>query len=308
MENLFKWNEEGNPERAVEGPMVCLADGMSPEEWKWLKKAHDLGFSGQADRLLGVTIALSGNWMDRHLADFVATKRWHAQQIAHRLMALGAPIMAVAEIGNLSAVKGPVVVFHPNLLSEEEMKTVLAYDNGPVVLIGGDSPLIASAPIRIKDTSGPDSLVCAAYGVSAPAALPEDAAEKKQPADVTSASDPESWLDALPTRPVSEQFLRRCADILIAALGFPRAARNEKERDADGIMVMGTEASGTARIIISNDKLGYAYPKIEMGRDIKSCLVLTDFPCGPVHTDSRTSFSVKVPGRGAVVLDVVMEK
>ncbi|MDD5704751.1 MAG: hypothetical protein PHR35_02420 [Kiritimatiellae bacterium] len=304
MSSLYLWSGKHRPSRCVSGPLVCLADNLRRTEWAWLNRLWRLGFASRPNRLLGLTLVCSRRDLDRHLDDFIRSRRWPAHRLAHRLLALGAPILAVADPADLGTVRGAIVVFHPHLMSPQDLALVLAHRNGPILLIDAPCAAIADASVSFEDDGQPEPLACAAYGVSAetvPGVCSSPASAT--PANDPLAQDPASWLEALPCQPVSEGFLRRCADLLIAAARAPRVTRGR-----EGVLVLGTGTERVTRLLVSNDNLGRAYPRIEMGRAIAEGCVRSEFPCMPLFMESDTAFSVMVPGRGITVVDVTTRR
>ena len=63
-------------------------------------------------------------------------------------------------------------------------------------------------------------------------------------------------------------------------------------------------ANGQIRIAIKNRKIVYTKPLIDIGEPIESVSIHTSFPSVSIRPKGST-FSVRVPGRGVTVVDVL---
>ena len=112
------------------------------------------------------------------------------------------------------------------------------------------------------------------------------------------AHEPLSFLEDLVFAPVSQSFLDTCAEVIRRCTGAPRVIHG-----AARVRVTAFELEGGAiRLLLGNDGHGYAVAGIGLGRPIVRLQVRSRFPLFPV-VPAGSTFQVKIPGRGAVVLD-----
>lgn len=298
--NLYNYSLSGKLEHCAEGPVVCLSDSIRYEEWKWLREKWKLGFSLKPQSIEGITLVWSNAAFENQLEDFVQTRRWSTHKIVHELMSRGVPIRAVTNINYVEKVKGAILVTNQHLLPEDELKRVLEYSNGPVIMIGEKSSVGLSPDFQFGDVYTPNELFCEGYRTGQILDFNiQKEAEESLPLDIKDIRDPDTWLKELYFRKVSENFLQNCVRIISDCTGAPKVVSQ-----SDSIKVASFDiGDSNYRILIENDSFYYVTPKIDMGREIEYITVMTDFPLLTVKPEGSI-FSVKVPGRGAVVLEM----
>lgn len=305
-------------EPCTRGPVVCLADDIRPEEWRWLRETWDLAFAARPVRVLGATVVWSDAVLDRHLEEFPRSRCWSAHRWLHALAARGTSVAAAVDVRHLEAVTGALLIPNPHLWAVAELERVLVDARGPVILLG--PPVDGLPEPVIGYTDGPEqgAACCAVYGVPADRVLlPEDtpmrmsdrgtAVEGKAPSVPRPTSseevhEPLSFLEDLVFAPVSQSFLDTCAEVIRLCAGAPRVIRG-----VERVRVTAFElGEGVIRLLIGNDGHGYAVAGIDLGRPIARLQVRSRFPLFPV-VPAGSTFQVKVPGRGAVVLDAEVD-
>ena len=114
--------------------------------------------------------------------------------------------------------------------------------------------------------------------------------------------DPRGYWENLEYRGVEEGVLEGCARAMAEAGGVKVVAEGE------AVTLMAMEmADGRLRIAVKNKLPVYARPQIDVGREIVSAEILTHFPAVAIRPEG-TRFSVKVPGKGVTVVDVVVKR
>ncbi len=125
------------PERCISGIMACLGDGISRPGWSWIDKAWDDAFS-LAPENSKVTIIWSDKFFKNELDNYFTIKHCTSFQILAKLFSLQVPVTEIARINNLGSLSDIILVIHPGLFPEDEIRKVLDYRNGPVILAGID--------------------------------------------------------------------------------------------------------------------------------------------------------------------------
>lgn len=141
----FIWKNDGTLEPVFHGHTFCLGDGLSRDDWRFLRLCSDNGYMSQVREVPGATLI----WSDtRNEAEVVAlmnhrtpgTSAWHAA-----LLRRGAMICKVAHIDDLNVVQGDIVVPNPELLPADELAKIDSYTAGRIFKL--------SAPVSPEDYS-----------------------------------------------------------------------------------------------------------------------------------------------------------
>jgi hypothetical protein len=301
--NLYVWNPEGQPERCSRGPLVCLADGLQRHEWQWLKQWWDLAFSVTPRRIVGATLVWSDHTLERQLEEFIPTRRWTIHKLLYELMSRGAPIYSAVNVRDVAKVQGPLLVLNPQLLSADELQNVRSYPNGPVVLIGGRPHYLPQPDWEFEDVYPPYPLFCGVYGAPGREVTLEPGDPEKLSEDLLGIAEPPTFVQELYFRRVSDSFLTECVRLLADCAGTVKVLRR-----ADVIRVQALELEDRQlRLFVGNDSHYYVITELDVGREIERIRVATAFPGTPPGF-RESVFSVRVPGKGMVVLDVFLKE
>jgi hypothetical protein len=301
LSNVHQLRRDGSLRPCADGFLVCLGDGLDEWHWRWLRDRWELAWSGEPRRTLGATLVWSNALIDAQVEDFTATRGTVVHRLAFELMTEGAPVQSTVDVADLAGVRGAILALNHHLLPQEELASLLAYEGGPVVLIGREMPGLPEPDLRIDDPSGPGSLNCAVYGadVDVPEIEAWDAPEL--PDDLMALDEPMGYWDHFEFAPVSPGFVRACAAVIAEVSDAPRVVEQ-----AGDVLVMATEeAGGRVRVALKNNTRFYARPRVEMRREIASVEIVTEYPSLLV-TPQGSEFSVRVPPEGLTVVDVAM--
>ena len=271
--HLYRRTPAGELARCVDGPMVCLADCIEPQEWQRLGERWALGFGFEPAHVYGVTLVWSDAVLDRQVDDMIATGRWSVHRWLSHLMARGAAVHTVVDIQDLTTATGPILVLNAHLLPESERKVLRAYDRGPMAVVSDD---------EVLDT------------------VP-DASHASAPANpVVDAEVPTLFYDDLPYRSVSEQTLDAC----VAAINACSRAAVQVTRGADDLCVWAVEGtSGVLRLLVRNDRHTRTEGTIELARAIEHVHYRNSATGKPIVPIDHL-FHFTVPARGTAVFDV----
>jgi hypothetical protein len=299
LNNVFR-TEASGPRPCADGFLVCLGDGLDDTHWSWLRKRWELALSGSPRRSLGAALLWSDALMEAQVEDFTATRGSTVHRLAFELMTAGAPVHSTVDIADLDLDAGAVLALNHHLLPPDQLEAVLAYRDGPLVLIGRDKGELPAPDLRVEDRSGPGSLVCLVYGAEveeAPVVEPWES--PALPEDLMGMDEPAGYWDHFEFGPVSPGFVRACAHVIAEVSGGPRVTE-----EADAVTVMTTEeTSGKLRVALKNSTPYYARPRVDVGCEIASVDILTEYPSLLVRPEGST-FSVRVPPKGVTVVEV----
>ncbi|NPV48223.1 MAG: hypothetical protein HPY69_14825 [Armatimonadetes bacterium] len=296
--NLYQWQSDGSLQRCSAGPMVCLADGIKPHEWEWLRQWWGLGFGPLPRRVRGATVVWSDSTMAAQMEEFIATRRWTIHKLLYELMAAGAPVYCVADVRDLGAVEGPLLVLSPQLFTAEERAAISAYQGGPVIAVGAGDTDLASAEVEFP-AGGASGLWCRIRGAAPAINCTWEAGAECLPSDLMGLPEPPLYFNELVFQPVPAGFIAACAGAIAQCARAPQVLRR-----GDVIRAQALELGEShLRLILGNDSHHYVVTEIDVGNAIERAEVVTAFPgTPPVVADTR--FGIRVPGRGAVVVDV----
>ena len=312
--NLFWSDADGKLRHCYSGLVACLGDSITADEWKWLRKRWDIGFSFDPEHILGATVVWSDNAFANQLEDYIETRKWTIHRLIGRLIARGTPIQSVVNINHLGNVSGPILIMHPNLLPEDELERVLAYKNGPTIMIGANMSSLPKGAIEFKDIYPPDQLSCRVYCTTETfeANIETDGPENLPPDLFKNIPEPTNFLSDIYFRKVSDSFLQSCVDVISKCVQGVKIVSNPK----NSIRVMAMQnPTGQIRLLIRNDKYSYSDTELDVGREIRFVNVLNGvfnvphvgkcpFLEGLSPAQSGSIFKVRVPPMGMLVVDI----
>ena len=289
--NVFHTDARGDLVPCSDGFLVCLGDGMSREDWAWMRDRWRLAFSSVPRRTLGATLVWSDAAFMNQVEDFTRTRAWTMDRLLFELMARGAPVQSTVKVDSLHNVDGTLLVLNSHLFPRAEIEKIQAYSNGPVVMVG-------------RSDRAPEQLRChvqGAPGVRVPEAGSYGPDEVQ--GEVMATAEPSLFWNHLVCRGVSDGFLKGCVDALLQAAGCFSVVE-----EGDSVAVMAVEQrENVLRLAVKNKTPQYARPQLDVQAPIESVEVLTKFPSMLVRPEGST-FRVRVPGNGIVVLDVALAK
>lgn len=128
----FIWKPDGTLAPVFHGHTFCLGDGLSRDNWRFLRLCSDNGYMPQVQDVPGATLIWSDIRNEAEVRALMAhrtpgTSAWHAA-----LLRRGAAVYKVAHIRNLNAVRGDIVVPNPELLPPDERAKIDAYASGRI--------------------------------------------------------------------------------------------------------------------------------------------------------------------------------
>jgi hypothetical protein len=306
--NVFHTDSEGNHIRCNSGFVACLGDGIESNEWEWLNSQWHTAFDTPPYRIVGASLVCAHNAVHNQLADYPKSRHWSSHRIAYHLMERKAPIQTSIDVASASAAQGPLLVPNPHYFSADQRRQLLESGN-PVIAIGPDFTDWPDAALEFID-GGPDQpMRCRLYNAVSSATFDTSSA-KITPGEPIAEKDivePIGFRQDLHFRSVSEEFLKACASLVEEVTGAIRLAYQEMKFISDTestITAMVTEQSpGAYRLALKNSSFVYGQVQAATGLDIESIKPRSTFPVKTIKVQDGT-FSVRVPPRGIVILDV----
>lgn len=311
LSNLYHYDSRGKLSHCFNGPLFCLADDVRSYEWQWLQKKWDLGFSFNPKRIIGTTLVWSDRAFEQQLPDFIETRRWTTHRIVYELMSRGAPIYTVVNVNDLSRLAGAdLLVTNPHLYPKEELKSILSYKEGTIIMIGGRTPGLPKPDFQFEDIYQPNQMFCGVYGRTKKkfdVKIKKEEGEKI-PGDMKKIAEPQekmsrayilSWFKELYFRKVSNSFLEACTRVIS---GYTSPIRVLKGEPSIKTFAVEGEA-GILRFFVGNDSFRNIWAEVEIDKEVESVKVVTEFPCVPI-VPVGSKFTVHVPTRGIVIVDV----
>jgi len=308
--NVYLQGKDGL-QRCSSGFVACLGDGISKHDWEWIIKRWNLGYDGQPASVIGASFVWSDASLQHALEEYPSARSWPAYKYLTTFIERGAPLHQIVNVNDLQGASGMICVTSLHLLPDEELQRVLDYRNGPSLLIGRMterlSQVIASANSDIeckqnqlfsivRDRFG---AVVKIFAINDDSVNRQSAEESIEINDLKYVNDAKSWIEPLYYSPLCDNFLNACVQQLADHSDAPTVVQNEEFIRTTVLEII----PGRWRILIRNLHVNYKKTTINVGRPLTKVNVLTDFPGIPVFPKG-SEFSLYVPGRGVVIVDV----
>lgn len=133
----YEWQKEGLVP-VIKGHTYCLSDGLSADNWRYLRLCADNAYVPEVKEVPGATLIWSDERNKNELEALIA----HRTPSTHRLLTLllrnGAAVYKTAHIEHLDMVNGDILVTNPHLLSKEEMAQIREYKYGRVIYFAAE--------------------------------------------------------------------------------------------------------------------------------------------------------------------------
>lgn len=304
--NMFVQDSDGSLKRCADGFLVCLGDGIKQEEWSWLKKHWDLGFSARPESNCGLTVVWTDSALIKSVESYIATGMPDHHRLVYPLMENGVQIQAYVRIEDINASSGPLLVLNPQLLDKKELSMILKHKSSPVIMLGGRCDELPEADIFIEDAPAEDSLVCCIYNVAHETSLTVNP-EMKSFAAYCESPVPLRFVEDINYHEFTSKFMQICAEKIAAKVNSIAITNTGADVKASVQILETVVADGVSHIAVSNSSLIYSKCGVDLKRRIESVKILSDFPIADIEPSGST-FNIKVPGKGIVVLEVTCIK
>ena len=265
---------------STDGYMVTLGDGITEDEWKWIRERSEIAFADVPERILAPTVIWSDAAHEAMLGEYLENRRPSLHKIMYELENKNAAFGAAARVEELSSLEGAIVVPNFDLLSESEQKAVLEYKGGAVVAIaprGYAAKRGIKADCVIVDTAASYALEAFAIGMPegySPEVHPCEISDCESDGDVKTWQDASFFLSPMLFRSISEGFLESTA-ALIRAAGLSLFK-------SDAYILPMLLDNGKYRVYVFNSENLYKRIKVHTARGIKSVNAVSKYPIMPV--------------------------
>ncbi len=284
LSNVYFQKEAHQLERCADGFVVCLGDSIRKEEWQWLRERWDLAFDAIPQQLAGATLVWSDAALHNEIDNFIEHRNITTHRLLYTLMEHGAQVQSAVRIENIESVTGNLLILNAHLLPDDELAKVLLYEQGSVILIGEDNDKKIYCRVRTKNIEAVETL-CNTVATECNETVIE----------------PITFLISLPMQEIPQEFFAACAGHINAVCGAPTVSSGESFVNLQALKL----DENRTRLIIRNSRISYCRPRIDVHQPIDSIEIKTAFPCADIVPDN-SQFAIKVPGRGVVVVDVII--
>lgn len=313
--------------RSLDGFIVCLADGIYEDEWKWLKERYDIAFGETPQKYITPTLVWSDHGQYALLPEYMKTRRYTPHKFMAEMDWAGANIGSVVRIEDVTDNSGDLFVPNFDMLSEEEKQQMASYTGGAVIAtasaMGDFKPenYGITPDIYFEDHDTPFINMAFAYNI--------DIADKNSILDLVSEDDDTVILEdpfhaedifntiyqQIPFQKVSVGFKKALAKLFMYSYDNLFEASNP-------VVAMEMPDGGIRMYVINDDRLRYASATITIkNHDIDKVNVVSKFPMLPVkfsdakrftfgtqdYPGGQHTFRVLVPQGGVSIVDVYLK-
>lgn len=292
--------------RCAAGFMACLGDCISRENWKWITARWDLGFDAQPQHIAGAAVVWSDAMLQSSMREYIDYRNWPVHKYTNELLVRGAPIHAAIRIKDIPNYNNSILVTNLHLMPDDELQTILAYRGGAAILVGRMTERIAMSLKHFGIQSGlrEHKYFCVIRAAGSDAGeiyFMEDDSQGSNglTQEMGGINDGITWSESLYFHPMAESFISRIVEDLVEVTEAPKLLKNKSYIRVAALEI----APRRYRLLLTNLHINYKSAHVQMGSSIQQIDVLTEFPGVPVKArDSQ--FSLYVPGRGAVIVEV----
>lgn len=295
----------GQLKRSLDGYMITLGDGITEEEWAWLRGRSAIAFSGEPEAVNAATVIWSDHALYKGIDEYIRTRRPSTQELVCRLQQMGGSLGAVARVEDVDQLGGALFVPNFHLLSEKEQCAVLTYDKAPVVCtVAKEYVGRAKWDICLEDKKANHGLCLCAKNMTLTgeqAAALEKWIDQSAPA-VDLSGDPAKWIDPpffttpMPFVNMSEGFKKAC----VMLLDMTGVSIFHSEH---GILTMKLE-SGAYRVYVFNPRNNYLRAQINCDKRVLKVDNVSVFPLMPCKLLAKVSTEGKGDGAKAHLMQV----
>ncbi len=288
--------------RCLDGYMYTLGDGITEEEWTWLRGRSAIAFSGEPEQVNAATVIWSDHALYAGLDDYILTRRPSVQETVCRLQQMDGALGAAARIEDLDQLSGTLFVANFDLLSEDQQRSVLSYDRGPVVCTSLKA--LPNWNVCLKDTKANIGMFLCARNLQLDngqvKVLEDLIAQSAQAKDLD--GDPKDWID--PPFFVTPMLFAQLSE------GFKKAC--VKLLDMTGVSIFHSEhgiltmklTSGAYRVYVFNPRNNYLRAQVDCDKRVLKVENVSVFPLMPCKLLAKVTTSAKGDGAKAHLMQV----
>ena len=319
----YAYTDENGCRSATDGMYICLGDGITKQDWQFLKSRIDTGFDADPAFVHSPTVLWSDTANDNMLSEFIATRRQSVHKQCYEVFKAGTPIGAAVRSEMLDTFSGILFVPNFDLLSKEEKTKLAAFPHPWIGTVPSNYDLSADGIVptfQCVDNFSDYPLRAFACSVEIPEETAAEIAALCAEDDglPSPALRPEAAFLALevemPFRKLTTGFVKSCGLMLQTAMynSFPVKA---------SVPMMAVRLkNGKDRLYLYNpDEQVYAHALVECNKEPEAVEVFSHYPVMPVRfvTQSNTGFAfdyaakvaknnfqTKITPSGVTIIDV----
>ena len=269
-------NKGGKAENSTSGFMITLGDGITEDEWTWLRERSDIAFEKRPEKILAPTVIWSDKAHEAMLDEYIKNRRPSLHKIMYELEKKNTAIGAVSRIDEIDKLDGALIVPNFDLLPESEKKKLFSYKNGTVIAFAPEgfakrAGITASAYYADKYASYPLEVFAINKDLEFEhTAIPCEKIEE----DISDWQDASFFLTPMLFRAMSEDFITAAAE-MIGAVGLSLFK-------SDAYILPMLMDNGAYRVYVFNSENLYKRMKIHTARGIKSVKAVSKYPIMPI--------------------------
>lgn len=293
--------------RCAEGFLVCLGDGLSKDEWNFLRQQWQIGYSFNPVWAGDFTWVWDSEPIHRHVIEYHKNGAWPAfKQIGELTQHYDLRIQTIARFESLKDLTGPLIVPNADLLTKEKRNELFAYANAPVIALGmipeEDIPLMASTILcRIGTSYIMRCVITDGKGRKCEVHSSEQMFRSDRQLEIpftnqqSYLSIPHEFWDTV------FEFVKEFRRDSVRALSPKGALRLLAEQDVSGVL----------RTALLSTQQPYLVPEWSFGKTPKTVRKVSNFPYtalgirdGKIGTGANYT-PLHIPPQGIIVLDTV---
>ncbi len=306
LSNLYYLDERGL-RRSADGLLACLADGIAPHEWDFIRKCWQTAFEGHPISAGEATVLWHDAMLNDGLTDFMADGFLPGQKQIAALMRAGLPLQTYARFEHANCAPGAVFVPSAHLVPAKDLENLLASHPGPVLLSGRANILKRYMTDAEVISDGRMAFMIAKGGVRGhETALPTpDIPYVPTTGRLYFVHDrerqavaPELWTKATEAALSAIHKAMRKNNQFFAEIDDPRCS-----------LLTRCMGNGIFDVAIENRaEWGRLMPTLTISKPYDRLEILSSFPLRESHRANEFSFSVSVPPRGIAVVRVYVKQ
>lgn len=302
LSDLYYLDEKGL-RRSSDGLLACLADGIAPHEWDFIRKRWQASFAGKPVSAGEATVLWHDVMLDDGVADFIADGFLPGQKQTAALMRAGLQIQTFARFENAALATGAVFVPAAHLLPAKDMDRLVADHPAPVMFSGRASALKRFFATGDVITDGQMAFVIAKGGEAGRIVTLPTPQTPYVPTvgylyfscdRARQAVAPGLWEQAVVAAQNAIHRAMRCNGTLFAEIDDPLCS-----------LITRSMGDGTVDIGIENrSDWGRRAPMLTLSKPFEKLEMISSFPLRESKRANEYSFTLSIPPRGIAVVRV----
>ena len=122
----------------MNGNTFCLGDGLSSDNWRYLRLCADNAYVKNIKEIPGATLIWSDERNKNEIDALISSRTPSTHRLLSLILRRGAQIFKVSHIDNLEHVSGDILVTNPALLPKNEFEKIKNYKNGRIIYLSAE--------------------------------------------------------------------------------------------------------------------------------------------------------------------------